>query len=109
MAEKDDDGKGTCPDGDVVSLGPDLGGVRPYIRHRPDHTIQAGVARCVPDGESLDKEGIYHLRQREGRNEYDVEPVSPSTARSGPAKVTSNAYRTGWDNIFGAKTPVGQA
>lgn len=109
MADEKDDGKGACPNGDVVSLGPDLGGVRPYLRHRPDHTLQAGLARCVADGEDIAKEGMYHLRQREGRNEYDVEPVSEATSRSGPAKVTSNAYRTGWENIFGAKTPVGKA
>lgn len=28
---------------------------------------------------------------------------------SGPAKVTSNAYRIGWDQIFGSRKPVGQA
>lgn len=27
----------------------------------------------------------------------------------GPAKVTSDAYRSGWDSVFGSKMPVGQA
>jgi hypothetical protein len=29
--------------------------------------------------------------------------------RSGPAKVSSPAYRDGWENLFGAKKTVGQA
>ena len=28
---------------------------------------------------------------------------------SGPAKFATNAYRQGWDNIFGKKQEVGQA
>lgn len=28
---------------------------------------------------------------------------------TGPAKVTSEAYRQGWDSIFGKKQEVGQA
>lgn len=28
---------------------------------------------------------------------------------SGPAKVVDEAYRTGWENIFGQKQPVGEA
>lgn len=38
-------------------------------------------------------------------------PDSPHAARCGPAKITSDAYRAGWDaiNWSGKKTTVGQA
>lgn len=30
-------------------------------------------------------------------------------AGSGPAQVATNAYRSGWDNVFGNRQPRGQA
>jgi hypothetical protein len=29
--------------------------------------------------------------------------------KSGPSKAVSNAYRSGWDSVFGQKLPVGEA
>jgi hypothetical protein len=30
-------------------------------------------------------------------------------AGDGPAQVASDAYRTGWEGIFGKRPPIGQA
>ena len=32
-----------------------------------------------------------------------------NSEKSGPPKCNSNAYRRGWDNIFGGQQEVGQA
>lgn len=37
-------------------------------------------------------------------------PANPKNqGKSGPSKVTTDAYRSGWDTIFGGKTTVGDA
>jgi len=36
-------------------------------------------------------------------------PAAVESARGGPAKVNSQAYRDGWDRIFGRKAPTGEA
>jgi hypothetical protein len=41
--------------------------------------------------------------------EHVAGPVYKLSGRKGPAKVASNAYRSGWDNIFGRRQTVGQA
>lgn len=38
---------------------------------------------------------------------YDV--VSDTRDASGPAKVTNDKYRNGWDSVFGGRQPIGQA
>jgi len=73
---------------DRLKVGPEMPcGHRPYIRQHPDGTKELGVGALVPDGHEVIHE------QRES---------------SGPAKVTTEEYRAGWDNIFG-QTTVGQA
>lgn len=45
-------------------------------------------------------------------NEYDIESEVAYNApgsTDGPPKVTSDAYRSGWDSIFGGKKTVGEA
>lgn len=103
----DGNGKGkACPNGDVISMGPDLGGARPCIRHRPDHTVSVGFIHPVPEGETPGE--VIQLRKRGDSNDYDVERVATS-GRSGPARVNTDTYRKNYDTIFGVKTPVGEA
>lgn len=101
-----EDNKKGCQNADLVVAGPDLGGgVHLCLRHRPDHSHEIGVAAPLKDGQPI-AQGAMILKHREA-NVFDVEPV-PSTTTSGPARVTSNNYRAGWDNIFGKQT-VGEA
>ena len=101
-------------------LGPDLGdGSRPCVRHLPDHRVQTGVVQPLKDGQSLngyDEVLAVKYDQQHGDFEvqsvYDPRQASPaleSAPSKGPAKVTSNAYRAGYDRIFGAKQTVGEA
>lgn len=104
-----------CPDDDVLHLGPDLGnGTHPFVRHRPDHSIEAGLARPFKDGEPLNFCGdgaAVHLSHRGPGAVYDVEDLytpEKSEAKSGPSMVNSSEFRDGWDRIFG-KQAVGEA
>ena len=36
-------------------------------------------------------------------------PLYRESKEDGPAKVNSEAYRRGWETIFGKKQPVGEA
>jgi hypothetical protein len=100
-----------CSGGDFVSLGPDLGGVRPYVRHMADHSVESGVVQMAAEGQPLGKDAVV-LRHQAG-SVYAVEPVfGAATATEnakGPAKVTSDAYRHGWEGIFGSRSQVGEA
>ncbi len=96
-----------CSAKDLIELGPDLGeGVRPYVRHRSDHSIDTGFCHPVEDGKPIgvDTELVSHHGPGavyEAKNLYGE--------RTGPAKVNSKSFKTGWENIFGAKTTVGEA
>lgn len=107
MADDGDDKK-ACPGGDVISLGPDLGGVRPCIRHKEDHTVSLGFVHPIQDGGDSPGEKIT-LRQRGETGDYDVAPTESGRPSSGPAKVNSKAFKKNYDLIFGAKAPVGEA
>lgn len=91
---------------DVAFLGPPAegGGVH-VVRHRPDHTWEAGVLRDVEDGRPLHGE-LVRLTQRDGPG-YSVETLHGRG--EGPAMVNSQAYKDGWENIFGQKVPAGEA
>jgi hypothetical protein len=108
MAEDDPKKPPVCPGEDQLVIGgaPDESGHVPYVRHTADHEIEAGVMRPVQEGEAID-ENSFRLEHRSGPI-YAVKPVSEGD-RKGPAKVASDAFRSGWDNIFGKRQPVGQA
>ena len=102
---------GGCHEGDMISVGPNLGGVCPFVRHHADHKIETGFARIVMPGEQPTGPNPLYLEHREGTI-FNVKPMSrggSDTASKGPAKVNSPAFKSGWDNIFGKKAPPGQA
>jgi hypothetical protein len=109
MADEKDDAVEGCSHGDVMTIGPDLGGLRPYLRHNEDHTLESGVMRPVREGENIPQDAFI-LHQHGDRNEFSVEPVFGGKGRSkGPAKANSAAFRQNWSNIFGAKNRPGSA
>jgi len=117
----DDDKKPDCPGAnrDVLHLGPELpGGFHPYIRHRPGCSVESGIIKARPDhgnDEAMPNcDGILRLSSTGAPNTFDVESLyerdaQVASAHSGPAKVSTDAYRDGWDRIFGAPKVVGQA
>jgi hypothetical protein len=107
-----------CDGQDRISVGPCMGtGIHPYIRHRPDHTVEHGVILPAKEGQPIPPgAGLVHITRREGepflRAEtlYDAPAGSaPAVPKSGPAMVNSTQYQAGWDRIFGKKAEVGQA
>ncbi len=119
MAEDEKDPKGpehaeqgSCQDGDMISVGPNLGGVCPIVRHHADHKIEAGLARIVQPGEQPTGPNPLYLEHRHG-NLFAVKPLSKggsdrATGKS-HSKAATPAYRENYENIFGKKPQVGQA
>ena len=99
-------------------LGPptaDGGGVH-VIRARNEH-IEAGELRALQEGKPITGE-VLTLKPRDANPRVcDVTESFSSgastggpKAHKGPAKVATDAYRQGWDEIFGAKPkPSGPA
>jgi hypothetical protein len=105
-----------CDRDDEVSIGPGIGGnARVCMRHTADHRQIPGIMRPIREGEPLTghvvtiepkdpQNGIYRVTG-------DLTIPSPHAAqmsRGKPAKVSTEAFRTGWENVFGKQT-IGQA
>ena len=100
---------------DVVLLGPptaDGGGVH-VIRAR-DERIETGELRALQEGRPIVGD-IVTLKPREANprvcdvtESYTAPSVrAAQLGHKGPAKVATNAYREGWDEIFGEKPKTG--
>lgn len=103
-----------CNAVDELVAGPEINGVRPFIRHTSDHRIFGGVMKTAKDGQPVNGSELVQLTNIEG-NRYKVESLYGSQDSdhvecdcSGPSKVVSDKYRYGWDRIFG-KEEIGQA
>lgn len=79
-----------------------------------ENDASVGELRPVEEGKALaPSTEVVNLSQREGapQNVFDVrsihggESAAPPPSK-GPAKVSSDAYRTGWDQLFGDKSLV---
>lgn len=102
---------------EYVIAGPPLSnGNNVAIYHHSDHSVSFGEIGVPADGKSLSDDTIL-VQNRQGTPFYDVvgsvgEMKHSSTdecSKSGPAMVTSDKYRAGWDQIFGKKQNVGLA
>jgi hypothetical protein len=108
------DDRKDCPAGskDLLELGPAVGErERLFVRHLPTHQMQAGVLCTLREGEPLAEGGtLVHLTRRGEGSTYEVQELYSRSegTRTGPAMVTSDAYRDNWEGIFG-KRPVPQA
>lgn len=99
----------SCDDGDMISVGPNLGGVCPFVRHHSDHHLETGLARIVGPEDHATSPNPLLLEHRRG-NVFAVKTLSKGGSDAkGPAKVNSPAFKENWDTIFGKKAPVGLA
>lgn len=98
---------------DVLQLGPELeDGARPYIRDQDGQLSCGLLGKPTPTGKSLHGAGLIMEHRGPGPRfnvlgEFDAPAPAPAKAK-GPAKVTTDAYRAGWDQLFGGTT-VGEA
>jgi hypothetical protein len=102
-----DDKKRECSSGDEIHLGAQTeSGFTMAMRHREDHTLQACLLRPLSDGQPIPPGAeLVRLSKKEG-DCYNVQSLYKSP---GPANVTTDEYRVGWDRVFGARTPRGEA
>jgi hypothetical protein len=84
------------------------------VLRRRDDRLELGEVRAPREGEAVSGELVRLKRRKEHALLFDVEvmasreelglpPAAPSrSARGeGPARVSSDAYRAGWDAVFG--------
>jgi hypothetical protein len=102
----------TCTAGDEIQLGPKIG-EDSYIclRHKPDHREELGIVRPAKDGEPIQNNTLIFVEPKDQANgtfhvRDSIEPAQVPIGK--PAKVTTEAFRTGWDAVWGHPT-VGQA
>ena len=98
---------------DVVVLGPptaDGGGV--HVLRARDEKIETGELRALQEGRPITGEVVTLEPRKENPRVCDVRSTfSPPSSKSstsaaphkGPARVATQAYRDGWDEIFGDK------
>lgn len=105
--EKNPDGS-SCDGGEYVVAGPQLpDGGYAAIHHRPDHSVTAGAVYKMESRTPMSDDTVL-VQSVDGSNRMEV-IGTVGDLKKGPAKVTSDAYRKGWDGIFGKKPTVGQA
>ena len=95
----------------VIPKGPTKDGRGLLVtRLRPEGETESRLY-VVPDGTPFVGGGeMIELRPREGKPGYDVEVLYKhgEPPGSGPPKVTSDAYREGWDVVFGRRAAGGE-
>ncbi|MCB9596912.1 MAG: hypothetical protein H6719_29585 [Sandaracinaceae bacterium] len=66
--------------------------------------VEAAVLAKAEEGKPVHGD-LVKLTPRDEPQLYDVETLheAPTPTRSGPAQVSSDAYRAGWDRLFAPK------
>jgi hypothetical protein len=99
---------------DVVILGPPTAdGAGVHVLRAREETLEAGELRALEEGKPITGEIVTLSPRKDNPRVCDVKdsyrPPSLSAAthkalaHKGPAKVATEAYREGWDEIFGKK------
>ncbi len=92
------------PSKDVVILGPptaDGDGV--HVLRAREERLEAGELRGLEEGKSIRGEIVSLKPRRDQPRICDVtDSYVVQTRGKGPPKVSTQAYRDGWDEIFGA-------
>lgn len=82
-------------------------GSAPYVRVK-DGTVERGTAMAAKEGKPMSPEAhLVGITKRDDDwwdvNEYKDVAAAASDIKK-PAKVASNAYRKGWDGLWGNKS-----
>jgi len=92
---------------DVVLLGPPTAdGAGVHVIRAREERIETGELRALQEGKPIVGEVVTLKPRKENPRVCDVaDSFSSEGGRShkGPARVSSQAYRDGWDEIFGSK------
>ena len=91
---------------DVVVLGPptaDGGGF--HVLRAREECLEAGELRALEQGQPIQGEVVTLEPRKDQPRVLDVTDswIPPGPRAKGPAKVSTQAYREGWDEIFGRR------
>lgn len=105
------------PSGDIAFVcGKDVDGVHILRRRSEESPIETGLLRPLREGKPIDGEVVSLTQRRDVPLLFDVKsefggPAQPATADAperltgdGPAQVSSEAYRRGWDAVWGHRS-----
>lgn len=71
------------------------------VLRKREERLEIGAIRPAEEGKPIQGE-LVSLKQRAGTPLFDVEvQYAPPRPHAGPARVATDAYRSGWDAIFG--------
>lgn len=87
-------------------------GGRVCVHHVKGDEYRAGVVYPLQDGRPVSPDSeLVQLTEREGAaaGVYNFKSLGKVSEHAGPAMVSNDAYRDGWDKIFGKRSTVGQA
>ena len=106
-----------APAQDVVILGPPTAdGAGVHVLRARDEKVEVGELRALEEGRPIVGEIVTLAPRKDNPRVCDVKDSyrAPSSAgaaaalalaHKGPAKISTEAYRDGWDEIFGKKPP----
>jgi hypothetical protein len=122
MSERDDSGRDKDKKDDVVLLhSPSESGDGIRVVRKREETLELGELRPMREGQPIHGDVVRLTQREEHKLLFDCEVLVPAPhkeelppkptdvaeprqlAHKGPARVTSDAYRGGWDVIFGNK------
>ena len=121
MRDPDDEPAATSEGSDVVLLhSPTEDGEGTRVLRAREGRLEVGEVRPLREGRPITGAEVVSLSPRpDAPRVCDVkvhmktptlaETAPKSLAHKGPARVTSGAYREGWDALFGARPPKAQA
>jgi hypothetical protein len=99
-----------APSGDVALVfGRDQHGTHILRRRSEQAPIEAGVLRPLREGKPIDGEVVTLSPRADAPMVFDVKSELPDphagvrTAGDGPAQVATDAYRKGWDAVWGRR------
>lgn len=98
-----------APERDVVFVrGPSDDGAGVEVLRLKGDALSAGELRAVKEGQPIHGDLLRLSQRADHERLFDVEvlaepPRAAPGPRKGPAKVTSEAYRQGWDNVFSSR------
>ena len=90
---------------DIVLLGPPTAdGAGVHVLRAREERLEAGELRALQEGRPISGEIVTLTPRKENPRVCDVkESWAPPPMQKGPAKVATDAYREGWDEVFGKK------
>ena len=90
---------------DIALIGKSHKGMVPVVRYREGHEPEIGLLKALKDGESTSDEVVSLSPDKGNTPFFRVNTIAEGWTHKGPAKVSTDAYRTGWDHMFGKVKP----